>query len=168
MQHRDAEGIPTIRASIPLVLVGFGLVLALAIVPISVASDLLMVARGVDEAGDTLPPEWRRLIGTIGVLDLMQLLLLAATAYLFFGRRRIAPRMFIATIAAGIAVNVIDAAWRVSLAQGDAEYIAEVVAPLAPRIPFHVAWMVYFIVSKRVKETFVYPLRESEAAFASS
>ena len=168
MQRRDANGISTIQGSIPLILFGFGLVLTLAIAPVGVASELLLAARGVDEAGDSLPPEWRRMLGIVGVLDLMLLVLLVATAYQFFRRRRIAPRMIIATILAGIAAGVVDAVWRISFAQGDAEYIVEVVAPLVPRIPFQVAWIVYFIVSKRVKETFVYPLSESEAAFASS
>lgn len=167
MQQRDANGIPIIRDSVALILLGFFLVLAMVIAPFHIASGLLMVARGVDEAGDTLPPEWRRLVGTIGVLDLMQLMLLAAAVYLFFGRRRIAPRMIIATIAARIAVDVMDAAWRVSLAQGDSEYIAEVVAPLAPRLVIQIASIAYFIVSKRVKETFVYPMGESEATAAS-
>jgi asparagine N-glycosylation enzyme membrane subunit Stt3 len=168
MEHRDANGIPTIRRSIPLVLFGFGLVFTLVIAPIGVASGLLLVFRGVDEGGDAIPPEWRRLFSTIGVLQLLLLMLLAATAYLFFRRRRIAPRMIIAIIVAGIAVCVIDAAWRVSLAQGDAEYIAEAVAPLVPRFFIQLAWLLYFLLSKRVKETFVYPLLESEATVASS
>ena len=110
----------------------------------------------------------RRLFITIGVLQLLLLMLLAATAYSFFRRRRGAPRMIIATIVAGIVVSVIDAVWRVSLAQGDAKYIAEVVAPLVPRLFIQIAWLLCFPLSKRVKEIFVYPLRDSALEVAAS
>ncbi len=92
---------------------------------------------------------------------------LVVTAYMFFGQRTKAPRLVIAILVASFILDAVDAAWRISFAEGDSEYVVQVMAPLAAFWPIRIVWLLYWTLSKRVKETFVYPLQASEGVAAN-
>jgi len=157
MQHRDANGILMIRGSVPMSLFGFGLVLSLAAGPLVIVSYVSTAIRGVYE-GEKLPANWRLMLGVVGGLYALRVLAGIAVAYYFFKRRSIARWLIVGLLTAVIILEVGEAAWRLALGNDDAEYVAEVVSPVVPFCLVATAWMIYFLRSKRVRETLAYPL----------
>jgi len=164
MPHRDANGLPTIRSSIPMSLFGFGLAMGLVVRPVGVIGYLGTAIRGVDETGEAWPADWRLMIGMIGGLHALLLIVFIAVAYFYFKRRSIARWLIIIASVAAMVVEAGEATWRLALGNGDAEYTAELVAPLVPFCLVGTAWTLYFLLSKRVRETLVYPLRDESLA----
>jgi hypothetical protein len=160
MQRFDEKGVPTIRASIPMSLFGLGLFVALLFRPFGVASYIIAAIRGVDETGEAFPADWRLMVAVVGGLLILETALLMVTAWFYFQRHRVARPLVVIALVVVIATTVIEVAWSVALAEGDAEFIAQVVAPAVPACFFGVLWILYFLLSKQVRATLVYPLAE--------
>ncbi|HEX6960676.1 MAG TPA: DUF2569 family protein [Lacipirellula sp.] len=159
MQSFDENGVPTIRRSIPMVLFGWALLVNLFyLFPRMLAQYASWVYYGVDESGADVGPQWRQMSVVIGGLWFTQYIVVAVTAYAFFNRRRAARRLVPAMLIASMAISVLDAAWCISLAAGDQGFIATTILSTAAPALFTVAWTMYFLLSKRFRETMVYPL----------
>ena len=140
-------------------LFGFGLVLGLALRPLVILNYFSTAIRGVDETGGALPNEWRSMVATIGGFQLLLLGLFIALSYLYFKRRKSARWLIIVAIIAAMTLEVGEAAWALAIGNGDSEFIAAVVSPIVPVCLVGTAWLLYFLVSKRVRATLVYPLQ---------
>jgi hypothetical protein len=158
MQHRDEFGVPTIRSSIAMSLFGFGLALGVVLRPLGVFSYIKAAVRGVDETGETLPAAWQFMYQALVAPLVIESVLFIVTAWFYFNRRKVARPLVIVAILVAIANTIVETAWSVVLAEGDAEYIARTVGPAVPACLVALAWVIYFLRSQRVRATLVYPI----------
>jgi hypothetical protein len=77
--------------------------------------------------------------------------------YLVFRKSRRFPRLMIAYLIAGIVVGVIDLAWAEQIPALAADSSSESLTQVMRSIVGAVIWIPYFLVSQRVKNTFVEP-----------
>jgi Protein of unknown function (DUF2569) len=154
----DENGVPTIRRSLPMALFGLALILQLAMLPLGIQQTLYAAVGGVDDWGDALPYDWRLTYGAVGGMQLVLFVLWTFTAFSYFKRKRSARRLVIITMISTVAVNISIAACLLSLPGNDDEYIATTISSTIRVCLVAAAWLTYFLVSKRVRETLVYPL----------
>jgi hypothetical protein len=158
MEKVDAAGIPTLRASLPISLFGFGILLNLAFGAIGLARDAQATLRNVIGSHAPATP-WRIYFGSIFAMKTLLIVGFACAAYLYFRRRRVTRPVLIVVLASAIILAVVDVVWHVQLDPGDAKSLALGIADALPPSIVSAAWLAYFVVSKQVGKTFVYPLR---------
>jgi hypothetical protein len=166
MNHLDEHGVPTLRASIPISLFGFGMLLNLAgMIPL-ILDQVRTALGGAWVERDTAARADRVGAGVGAALTAALFVAFAVTAVYYFRRRRAARALVIATLAAAIVINLIELIVLLKLGPQNSNYVAKVVGPTAPVILVCTLWLLYFGVSKQVRRTFVYPLHGSEATRA--
>lgn len=144
-----------------LLLVGFGLIVNPLRILAALATVYLPIFRGGAWTRLTTPgdpsyhPLWGPVLGFEVLGNLLLLALVSCTLVLFFRRSRRTPRFFIAWCLSGVGFSLIDyllVNMIPSLATpADADSLQDVLrAGVAAAI-----WVPYFLVSKRVKNTFV-------------
>ena len=159
MQCVDENGIPTIRRSIAMVLFGWVLLVNLFyLLPLTIWQSASWAYLGVDESGQTLASEWRQFFGVYSALRAALYLLFGAASFAFFNRRQSARKLIPIALLSMLGVSLLEAAWCLSLAEGDEGFIAETILATAASTLVAGAWTIYFLISKRVRETLVYPL----------
>jgi len=88
-------------------------------------------------------------------------------AVLFFGRRKIFPKMFIFYIVSVFALCVIDVFIAVSVPNITPQMVEEVITSAVRNFTLGLIWIPYFLKSKRVKRTFVIEGSPNKFTFSS-
>ena len=163
----DENGVPTIAQSIPLALFGFGLFVGVPLTAIALFADLPVAIRGT-ERGQQLAEDYRVMLVVTTLLRVVYFVILTVAARLFFARKSTAPRAIKAMLILAIAMNVIESLWAIAIFHSDRGYWASAVDARIGLSVFQLLWLLYFSVSRRVRETFVYPLAGERTASASN
>lgn len=163
----DENGVPTIAQSIPLAVFGFGLFVGVPLTAFALFLDLPVAIRGV-ERGRQLADDYRLMLAVTTLLRVVYFLILTAAARLFFARRSNAPRVIKVMLILAVAMNVIESLWAIAISHSDRGYWASAVDTRIGVSLFQLLWLLYFSVSRRVRETFVYPLTGESSASPSN
>jgi hypothetical protein len=130
-----------------LILPASGLILGPIMNAVAISQDVSLLG----QADVVNRPDWRLVLVAEIVLDLAFLAFLLYAAVVFFQRKRSAPPLMIALYLSGVAVMGIDSAMLVSVLDLRPEFGAVARPVLTACI-----WVPYFLVSRRVKATFIY------------
>jgi hypothetical protein len=158
MLRIDKNGVPTIQSSIPMSLFALGLVLTLALAPMDLKSYFYPAFYSAYEDGSPAPSDWRQLAIVIGIGWLAYYVWVAATAFFYFQRQRIAQSLVMSQIVVALIVTLVETAWACGLADGDTEYMARQIGPAVYTTIIACAWLTYFAISKQVRAVLAYPL----------
>ncbi|MET0209073.1 MAG: DUF2569 domain-containing protein [Burkholderiaceae bacterium] len=143
-----------------LLLPALGIVISPIRVTIEMFSSMLPVLKpGVwqaltDPASDAYHPLLPPLIQFEAIANVLLVVLAVVTAICFFARKRSTPRVFIVFLLLSLAVQVVDWAWA---AQLPAKFQADETGSWKEMAKAAVAcavWVPYFLMSKRVENTF--------------
>jgi hypothetical protein len=156
----DQNGVPTIASSVPLAILGFGLLLGIPLMSVGLFDTLRMAATGEATDGQEiweLSADYRRMLWIVGGLGALLLGWMAATAYFFFLRRSAVVRMLKILLVSAIALNVLATMWDASYAEEGAVWVLTIISLIGSTI-VPIIWLIYLWRSSWVKQVFVYPL----------
>lgn len=155
-QFLDENGVPKIASSVPLILMGAGLLFGTPLMAFTLYQMFRMAATGEANDGDEvweLAGDYRRMLWVVGAVRTLWLGWLCAAAYQFFRRRSAARPMLMTMIASGILLSFLEAGWEISLGGPTEQAVALIFGTIVPFI-----WLIYFWRSKVVRKVFVYPV----------
>jgi Protein of unknown function (DUF2569) len=113
--------------------------------------------RLTDPNSDAYHPHWKPFLIYQGIISLGFLVTNIALLILFFKRKRVFPKLIVLLIPVLFLLSFISYVWSglIPSVADSAEYTKDGHALIARFVALHV-WIPYFLVSKRVKKTFVF------------